>query len=268
MVHIAITIQDVIDALTAPVGAIKNSVDRLIAGNPTTVVTGIAVAFMATRQVLEKAHRSGINLIITHEGTFYSHFDSTETLLANEPVYVAKKQFIDRSGLAIYRFHDGLHRYQPDGIIEGLILELGWHAFVTEHLPHATIVTLPPYTVGEIAEHVKNKLGIGVLRSSGNSSMNCERIGILAGYRGGGELAIPLFERHNLDLVLYGEGPEWETPEYVRDAIHMSRRKALLVLGHLESEQPGMKLLAERLGVLFPGFLVEFYPVEPVFHYI
>jgi putative NIF3 family GTP cyclohydrolase 1 type 2 len=266
--HITITIQDVIDALNAPVGAIKNSVDRLIAGNPTTVVTGIAVTFMATRQVLEKAHRRGINLVITHEGTFYSHFESTETSLANEPVYAAKKQFIDRSGLAIYRFHDGWHRCQPDGIMEGLVLELGWQAYVTEHLPYATVVTLSPHTVGEVAEHVKSKLGIDVLRSVGNSSMKCERIGILAGCRGGGELAIPLIERQNLDLILYGEGPEWETPEYVRDAIHMSRRTALLVLGHLESEQPGMKLLADRLGVMFSGFPIEFYPVEPVFRYI
>ena len=35
---------------------------------------------------------------------------------------------------------------------------------------------------------------------------------------GGGALAIPYFEAEHLDLIITGEGPEGETPEYVRDA--------------------------------------------------
>ncbi|WP_239619086.1 Nif3-like dinuclear metal center hexameric protein [Cohnella mopanensis] len=262
----AITIQNVIDALTKSICTIPDSVDQLITGNPYMEVTGIAVTFMATRQVVEKAYRSGVNLIITHEGTYYSHRDLP--LEANGLVCAFKKDLIEQSGLAIYRFHDYWHRYQPDGIMEGLLFELGWQTFVTEHLPAASIVTLPTTTVGEVARHVKKQLGMDALRSVGNLSMKCERIGILAGYRGGGALAIPLFERHNVDLILYGEGPEWETPEYVRDAIHMRRSKALLVLGHLESEQPGMKLLAGRLSVMFPDVPIQFYPIDPVFRYV
>lgn len=44
----------------------------------------------------------------------------------------------------------------------------------------------------------------------GDLSMECRRVGILVGYRGTGEMIIPLFHKESLDLVIYGEGPEWE----------------------------------------------------------
>ncbi|RKP51598.1 transcriptional regulator [Cohnella endophytica] len=263
-----ILVQDVIDMLTAPVETtVPDSVDQLIHGDPHAVVRGIAVTFMATQQALEQASRLGANLIISHEGLFYRHRHSTP-ILVEEPVYAAKKRFIEERDLAVYRFHDGVHRYRPDGIMEGLIRQLGWESFVNEHLSAASIVHLPRSTAGEIAAHVKQSLGIGCLRTVGDLTTACERVGLLAGCRGGGDLAIPLFEKHKLDLILYGEGPEWETPEYVRDAVGMGQGKALLVLGHLESEQPGMKLFADRLRGMLPDVPVFFIPVNPVFQVV
>jgi len=87
----------------------------------------------------------------------------------------------------------------------------------------------------------------------------------MAGYRGGGTHAIPLIEKHRLDLVLCGEGPEWETPEYVRDAVRQVRSKALITLGHAESEAAGMKLLADRLQARYPGLPVRYIAEEPIF---
>jgi putative NIF3 family GTP cyclohydrolase 1 type 2 len=263
-----IRIQDVIDSLTVRIGEIPNVVDRLISGNPLSDVTGIVVAFMPTRRVLEKAWVLGANMVIAHEGAFYRHYDKRDSFFDDETVHSAKKRFIDYSGIAIYRFHDGIHRYRPDGIMEGVLHELGWQEYAVEHLPAATVVNVPDCTVGGVAEHVKGRLGLASIRAVGDLSMPCKRIGLLVGNRGGGEHAIPLFERHGLDLLIYGEGPEWETPEYVRDAVDIGQRKALLVLGHLESEQPGMKLLADRLGALFPSVPVHFCPVEPVFRLV
>ncbi|QJD87380.1 Nif3-like dinuclear metal center hexameric protein [Cohnella herbarum] len=260
-----IRIQDVIHALAAQIGEIPNSVDRLIAGNPLSEVKGIVVAFMATRRVLEQARIWGANLVVTHEGVFYSHRETGETCSDHESVHADKKRFIEDSGIAIYRLHDSLHRASPDGIMEGLIQALDWQEHKIEHFPAASVVHLPASTVGVVAEHVKQRLGLATLRLAGDLAMPCRRVGLLVGYRGGIEHSVPLFEKHNVDLVAYGEGPEWETPEYVRDAIEIGRRQALLVLGHLESEQPGMRLLADRLGVLFPSVPVRFCPVESVF---
>ncbi|SDX98374.1 Nif3-like dinuclear metal center hexameric protein [Paenibacillus sp. CF384] len=261
-------VQDVLDVLgaTAVGGTAGYGADQLLSGNTGQAVSGIVVTFIASQQVLEQAVSLGANLVISHEGIFYSHHhDGDKVASMVGTVHAAKKQLIADHGLAVYRFHDGLHRKQPDGIMEGLLQELGWEAFVVEHLPAASIVELPSHTGLEFAAHVKKRLGIESLRAVGDLSAQCRRVGLLAGYRGGGALAIPLFEQYQLDLILYGEGPEWETPEYVRDAVHIGVAKSLLVLGHLESEQPGMKLLANRLSRLFTAVPVHYVNVDPVF---
>ncbi|MDQ8735861.1 Nif3-like dinuclear metal center hexameric protein [Paenibacillus sp. LHD-38] len=263
-----ITIQDIIDRLTASVEPIPNTVDTLTFGAPETEITGIAVTFMATQQVLEQSFQLGANLVITHEGTFYSHHDGTQALYADDVVYEAKKWYIEGTGLAVYRFHDYWHRFQPDGIMEGLIHALGWQEHVTENLPAATLVTIPSMKLEQIIDVIKKRLGIHFMRAVGDRSTECTRIGLLAGYRGAGHNAIPLFSKYNLDLIIYGEGPEWETPEYVRDAMHAGKNNALIVLGHLESEQPGMQLLADRLRKWYPGIPVHYMPVDPVFRIV
>ena len=76
---------------------------------------------------------------------------------------------------------------------------------------------------------------------------------------------IPLIESKKLDLVIYGEGPEWETPEYIRDAVYQQSGGAIIALGHAESEMPGMKYIAEMLKQSFPDIPVKFIPQAPVF---
>ncbi len=66
-------------------------------------------------------------------------------------------------------------------------------------------------------------------------------------------------------MAITGEGPEWETPEYVRDALAQGKKRALIALGHGESEQPGMKYLAAILRERFPGLAVHFIPERSVF---
>lgn len=256
-----ITIEEVIERLTRPVGVIENTVDTLKFGSLGMEVTGIAVSFMPTYNVIKKANEMGTNLLITHEGVFYSHWDNDE--FEHRPVYDDKYKLINDSGIAIYRFHDYWHRYQPDGIMQGLLQSLEWESYVEKNQATATVLTIPSMTVKEIAAYVKRKLGIDFVRSVGEISMPCTRIGLLVGYRGSN--AITLFENENLDLVIYGEGPEWETPEYVRDSICFGKDKSLIVLGHAESEEPGMKYLTEVLDGIFPSIPIHFVPVQQNF---
>lgn len=251
-----VTVQDVINQLIKPVSLLENTVDTLKAGSPDEVVTGVAVAFMPTFDAINQAIELGANLLITHEGLFFSHLD--EPRLGENKVYENKLKRIQDSKLSIFRFHDYWHRYQPDGIISGLVQELGWEQYVTEHQPTATILSIPSMTVQEVAEHVKSKLGIEFTRCMGNLSMPCSRIALLAGYRGNGRTAIPVIEKEKLDLVLYGEGPEWETPEYIRDSISQGNEKALIILGHSASEEPGMRYLKRVLENQFPEIPIHF----------
>ena len=261
------TVQAVIDALIEPVGALEKTVDTLKFGNPHAEVTGIATVFMPTQQVIEQAVSLGANLIIAHEGPFFSHHDRSG-LAEDDPVYLTKKRLLEASGTALFRFHDYMHRYKPDAVMLGLVGELGWEPYVREHQAVSTVAVIPPSTVLEVAEYVKRKLDIPFVRIVGDPGMSCEKVGLLAGYRGGGATAIPLYEKEQLDLILCGEGPEWETPEYVRDAVRQGSRKALLVLGHAESEEPGMKWLAGQLRTMYPGLPVHYVKERPVFQAI
>lgn len=261
-----ISIKNIIDILTTPVIPIENTVDKLEFGNPDTIVTGIATAFLATQEVIEKAKNLGANLIISHEGIFFSHRCNSKILEANT-VYEKKLETIEDSGIAIFRYHDYPHRYVPDMITAGLLKNLGWETYAVENKQIASILEIPEMTVQNIITHFKKQLGISNIRFIGDLSMPCKRIGILVGYRGSGETSIPLLEKENLDMVIYGEGPEWETPEYIRDAIYQGKHRALIVLGHAESENPAMEYLAEQLQNKFPSIPVHFIAQAPIFKF-
>ena len=140
-----------------------------------------------------------------------------------------------------------------------------WQGYEVKDLQTASVLVIPEMAVQDIALYLKKRLGIGYLRIAGDLTMPCTRIGLLVGYRGRGELAINLIEKEDLDLVIYGEGPEWETPEYIRDALQQGKRRALIALGHAESEAPGMEYLARWLKEKFPDVPVHFIPQQPIF---
>ncbi|WP_431785497.1 Nif3-like dinuclear metal center hexameric protein [Paenibacillus lactis] len=264
-----ITVQDVIDRLTGQSGSPDASVDGIVAGDGGAAVRGIAVAFIASHDVIVRAAEMGANLLITHEGVFYSHHEAGPDHLGDSPVVQAKLERIRSEGMNIYRLHDAPHRTEPDVITEGLVKALGWNDLLEKHLPTAAIVVLPEgMTVQEIAKYIKDRLHLPYVRFVGSRDTVCKRIGIAVGYRGGGQHAIPLYERERMDMLIAGEGPEWETPEYVADAAAQGRDQALMLLGHGASEEPGMRLVADRLRDYFQELPVHFLPARPLIHII
>lgn len=259
------SIQRIIDKLIEPAGKFESTTDLLVKGSANLDVKGIVIAFMLTQEVLEQAISLGANLIITHEGPFYSHQNWKETY-SKDPICLAKLQLIEEANISIFRFHDYFHRYDPDGIMVGLIRKLEWEKYTEEYQLTATTLTIPKQSVTEIAKYIKAKLGAPFVRVVGDLSMKCKRIGLLAGYRGGGELVIPLFQNQDLDLIIAGEGPEWESPEYVRDAIHQGKKKALILIGHAVSEEPGMEYLKALMEADFPHIPVYYIKEKPLFH--
>jgi len=62
-----------------------------------------------------------------------------------------------------------------------------------------------------------------------------------------------------------GEGLEWETIEYGADAVAEGKRKALIILGHIPSEQAGMEECARWLKTFITEVPVEFVPTAEPF---
>jgi putative NIF3 family GTP cyclohydrolase 1 type 2 len=211
----------------------QETVDTIKAGNPNTPVTGIATTFAATLDVLQRAAASGKNLIVTHEPTFYNHLDQT-TEFANDPVYLAKRDFIDKHGLVVFRFHDHWHARKPDGILEGMTSALGWTNFRSPANPHLFVI--PEQTLDRVAFDAATRLKIKTARVIGDPKMKITKLALLPG-AAGEESQVKLLEMDDVELLVVGEAREWETTEYVRDAGTEGRHKALLILGHVVSEE-------------------------------
>ena len=70
-----------------------------------------------------------------------------------------------------------------------------------------------------------------------------------------------------VDVLVCGEAPEWQTAEYVRDALACGQNKALIVLGHEPSEEAGMAYLAEWLKPRVMGIPITHVPAGDPLNY-
>jgi len=240
-----------------------NGVDTFKSGDSTARVTGIAVTMMATLDVLERAAKQGDNLIITHEPTFYSHRDTTLVLeQENDAVFAAKKKFIADHGLIVWRFHDAPHAGPPDVIKAGTARALGWTQFATKENP--SVYVLPRTTLGKLSATIATRLGATAAKVSGDNSAVVSKVVMTEGFAGFPAVR-RLVQLANPDVVVLGEDHEWESIEYVVDAIKEGRIKGLIAVGHVPSEQAGMEAVAERLKGLIPEVPVHFTPTKDPF---
>jgi len=249
-----LTVGEVIARIKKNVGIpwLEQTVDNLIAGSPNTQVKGIATTMMATLDVVERSAAAGRNMLITHESTFYSHQDTIDQL-KNDPVFLYKTDFIRKNGMASFHFHDHWHRRSPDGIALGMARELGWEKYTDPN--NQRLFAVPETTLAKLAKDMQTKLGIRTLRVIGDPQMAVRRVNASWGYVGQG---IALASRSDTDVFICGETREWELVEYVQDMIASGRKKAMIVMGHVVSEQSGMKYCAEWLKSFIPEVPIEF----------
>jgi putative NIF3 family GTP cyclohydrolase 1 type 2 len=259
-----ITAREVVAEIQKQVGVEwqKETVDTFKAGNPNTAVTGIAVTMMATMDVLQRASAKGLNFVITHEPTFYAHLDTPEGMPESDPVWAEKRAFIERHGMVVWRFHDHWHMRKPDGIEAGMVRLLGWEKF--QKPENQYLFVMPETTVQKLAQEVANRLASPVVRVVGNPKMKVTKVGFSPG-AAGFQRETQALERDDVQVLLVGETREWETVEYAADAVTQGLSKALIVIGHVPSEQGGM----EECSLWLKGFVkevpVEFLPTKEPF---
>jgi putative NIF3 family GTP cyclohydrolase 1 type 2 len=259
------TAREVVAAIQEQIGVpwMSKTVDTFKAGNPDTPVTGIAVTMMATLDVLQRAAANGQNMIITHEPTFFNHYDDKpEGMDENDAVWKEKRAFIEQHGLVIWRLHDHWHRRKPDGIQAGMTHALGWEKY--QNPENQNLYTLPETTLEKLTADVAKQLDTPVMRVVGNPEMKVTKIALNPGYTGFVRETHEL-EMDNVEVLLVGETREWETVEYAADAVSEGKRKALIVIGHVPSEQAGMEECARWLKTFVKNVPVEFVPTKQPF---
>jgi putative NIF3 family GTP cyclohydrolase 1 type 2 len=249
--------------------SLPKTCDLLIAGNWDTEVTGITITFMATIDVINETISRGANLIITHEPTYFTGWDTTEWL-QNDEVYLRKKKLIDENGINIWRFHDHMHMTRPDLIYIGLNKELGWGKYNLPEKPHC--YTIPATTVEELSTFLKEKLKVKAVQIVGKEESKVERVGFLVGGGslglGSEQMPMELMRNENLDVVVCGEIVEWTLCAYVRDASQLGLNKSMIILGHNRTEEVGMKYLPGWLRTMISEMPVWFVEAGEPFTYL
>lgn len=272
-----LTAQDIVARIRKNVGVDwqydQNTVDTWKAGDPATAVRGIVTTSMATLDVLTQAVKAGANFVITCEPTFYSTADSatptarrggpgaapaaSAAVPAPDPVFAAKNDFIKKHNLVVWRFSDHWRRHKPDPLAQGLTDALGWSKFRAVDDP--TRVTIPSLTLDALASDLKKKLNArGGVRVVGDPQLKVQKIGLLPGTT---PIQAALNTLPDVDVLIAGEVREWESVEYVRDTVTAGEKKALILIGRVVSEDPGMNVCAKWLRTIVPELNTKWIPV-------
>ncbi len=243
------TVGDIMDRFISevPEAPFANTVDTLKAGHRNIEVTGVVTSMFATIEVIKKAIALNANFIIAHEPTFYNHLDDTTWLMQDE-VYQYKAALLKQNNMAVWRNHDYVHSHKPDGVKTEVVKQLDWE---NRFDVQSNIAKLPSQTLSHLIKHVKVKLGVDTLRYIGDLQQICSSVLLMPG-AAGGRRQIEALSKTQPDVLICGEVAEWETAEYVRDARLKGKKLALIVLGHIASEEPGSQYMAQWMKHTFP----------------
>ena len=257
-----LTAADVLSRMRDNIGTAwrEGGVDRIIAGSADMPVTGIATTMMATFDALKAAAAEKLNLVITHEPTYWSHQDRLDQL-QDDPLYRRKLDFIQEHRLIVYHFHDHWHARRPvDGINYGMARKMGWTGYM--NAANNRRYDLPQTTLTGLMQSFKVRLKNRTLRAVGDPALPVSKVmtswGNCSSFPG-----IPFLDG-DADVLVIGEAQDWDLIAYAQDLVAAGRKKGLIILGHVLSEQWGMEFCADWLKGLVREVPVRFLPlIEP-----
>ncbi len=263
-------IQEVIDRILAYHPALPEeqpTCDGFKSGNPQSECTGITTSVQASIDVIRRTAELGANLLIVHEPTFYSHMDPTDWL-EGDPVFEQKKALLEKSGIAVWRDHDHIHAHRPDGIMAGIAAELGWTAYIEEDRGFRSNFVLPQTTPRAIAEAMKEALHLNAVRVIGNLDGPVSRVGMVGHIIGEERTVTQRIREENIDVAIALEALDWTANSYIRDAGQLGMNKALILGGHMNTEELGMKWAVTWLRDLVPELPISFIRSADLYQYV
>lgn len=252
-----LTVQDVVQRIQSSLGGDwpANGLDGLRAGDPNTPVKGIATTAMATMDVLRQAARAGTNLIVTYEPTFFGRQDGRQPapggrgpggIAPGDPVYKAKKEFIEKNGLVVFRLCDKWQSRKESDMTTALAESLGWANYRVKR--DDILYDIPATTAEDAVALIRTRLSIrGGLRAVGERNAKVRRVML---YPGSMSTAIFWQRYPEVDLVIAGEVREWENTFYAADIFTEGGKRGLVTIGRVVSEDPGMRACADWLKTI------------------
>jgi putative NIF3 family GTP cyclohydrolase 1 type 2 len=263
--------------------------DTFLAGKRESEVKGIVITYAPSLEVLRKAVAAGKNMIITRESPFWARGSNPggtgpgggapgppgfvnpprpagsgggpmagaaggsgrgRPPMDNDPVYRAKREYIDANELIVYRLFDNWNARRPDEQLQGLAKALGWEKSLAGGQLWAGeygVFAIPQSTLKATAQNIKKTLKMKSIRIVGDPGTRVSKAALSHGMCWLVDLQ-KLAAAPGVDLVLIGE-PMWENEvaAYFFDIVASGQKKGLIVLGQEISEEPGCGEMAAWL---------------------
>jgi len=227
------------------------TIDHLSAGDPTTMITGIATMAIASLDGLKRAAAAERNLILTYDPAFWSGNDAFDRLEANS-LFLEKRDFIRAHNLVCFNMHDHWRDRMPDGVATGMAAGLGW----TQYQVAAATFQIPPTTLLDLARDLQIRLNDPTIRVVGDPKLGVRNVAAIWGTAA----QMPAIQLLNsgIDVLVTGYAREWEAVEYAQDMVATGQKKALILLGEAASVDLGMKYCADWIASFVDQVPVEF----------
>ena len=271
---------DIITKLTqwhAPLDHPERTNDTVKYGNPEQECTGIAVTCFASVEVIRQAIEKGCNLIICHEPLFFGDGEQ-DAADPEDPVFREKCALLDQGNMVVWRDHDYMHgpggpsaviHKEIDYIYYGIMKELGWEAYVQGEQTKPLWYKIPETTVYELAREFMNKFDVCGIRVVGNQNARVSTVFFCEHVFGRPKDAQVIQKARDADVLVPLEIVDWTVTEYVQDACSLGYPKAILEMGHFNTEDLGMRYMAKWLPeVIGTDVHVEYMRAKDPFSYI
>ena len=227
----------------------SKTVDRIIIGDPETEVKKIGTAWMPYWDTCREAVLQGINVLVVHEPTFYTHWDLDGEMLYPETI-AEKKEWLEKSGLVIIRCHDVLDKIQTAfGIPFAFGRGLG---FNDEDILRATTYynvyrceSMPALEIARHIAHYVKTLGQPGVGFYGDGTRKVDSVGL-----GTGMICNPIEFvglQPDMYVVINDAIQTWTQGEFSHDT-----GLPMVVMDHGVSEEFGIKALHDHMATVFP----------------
>jgi len=231
------------------------SVDKVIVGDPDTPISKIGTAWMPYWNTLKEARAKGVNTMVVHEPTFYTHRDleakGGDYLNAPSPAkelyleqVAAKRNWIEENEMVVIRCHDVLDKIGEYGIPFAFGRALGFSD--SDLLRSRTyynvysIETQPAIDVAKRIASILKAVGQPGVAFYGDENYPVKTVGL-----GTGCICDPMqFMDLDMDLAIAIDDSinTWTQTTFAEDT-----GRPLVVVNHGTTEEFGMKELSEQL---------------------
>jgi len=239
--------------------------DSIVFGNPDTEVKGIGVTWSSTINVLKRAEKYGLNFIITHEFLFWPHnqtiwFKSDENIMRKKP-NLLRYEILKKNDMVVYNTHKNWDAAKDWGMCDafpkllGFRYEIARGRFIRVH-------RINPVKVKDLAEMIKGKMKLPVIRVAGDIERKVSKIATAVG--GLGQIYGIAEEPANLgaEVVVFGEAVDYAIRCCVENGM------VAIETSHILSENPAVKNLAKKLKEKFKGVKIMFIDAYYPFDYV